>query len=146
LGIELAEVNMTKGQRTWSRRSPKLVKPVIPEDVKADVDKKAQELVETVLKPAHIKPPLKGHQFNYIVDIYTKWYRNYLYFRAKYAVPGPTAISPSFEAKFARLEYVGHNRFNLSFMRHTEQWEEIGEGLSLSQCLAAVKDDPLFYP
>ena len=48
--------------------------------------------------------------------------------------------------KFARLEYVEGNRFNLSYMRHTGEWIEVYPDLSLDQCLATIKDDPLFFP
>ena len=88
----------------------------------------------------------KGKQFNYIVDIYTKWYRNYFYFCAKYACPGPNATSPFFETKFARLEYVGSDRFHLSFMRHTEEWVELYQNLSLNGCLEAIRNEPYFQP
>jgi len=30
-----------------------------------------------VLKPPHVKPPSGDERFNYIVDIYSEWYRNY---------------------------------------------------------------------
>jgi hypothetical protein len=83
------------------------------ENVKADVERKAAELVEKVLKPQHIKPPPEDVRFNYIVDIYTRWRGNYFYFCAKYHSPGPNAISPFFEVKFARLEYVGGGRVKI---------------------------------
>jgi hypothetical protein len=118
----------------------------VPEGVERDLEEKAEALVDTTLKPNHVKPPPKDAHFNYIVDIYTKWHRHYFYFCAKYDCPGPDATSPSFEAKFARLEYIGHDRFNLSFMRHTGQWVELYTDLSVDECLAAVKDDPWFQP
>lgn len=31
------------------------------------------------------------------------------------------------------MEYVGDNKFNLSYMRHTEQWWELYEGLLLDE-------------
>ena len=101
---------------------------------------------DTVLKPAHIKPPAGDERFNYIVDLYSRWYRNYFYFCSKYACPGPNAISLYFEAKFARLEYVGYDRFHLAFMRHTGKWCEIYINVSLDECLAAIRDEPHFLP
>jgi len=137
---------MTKRQKSWVYSPSKAPKPKVPEGVKTDLEKKAEALVDAVLKPNHVKPPPEDARFNYIVDIYTKWYRNYFYFCAKYHRPDPTASSPSFEDKFARLEYVGNGRFNLSFMRHTGRWVELYTDLSVDQCLAAVKDDPWFHP
>ena len=43
--------------------------------------------------------------------------------------------------KFARLEYVCDNNFKLAYMRHTEQWFEIYDGLSLEKCLEVIEND-----
>ena len=137
---------MAKRQKTWIYSLPKQPKPKVPEAVKKNLRAKASKLIESVLKPNHVKPPPEDERFNYIVDIYAKWYRNYLYFCAKYRCPGPNAISPFFEAKFARLEYIGNGCFNLSYMRHTGQWWEIYTELSMEECLAAIRDEPHFLP
>ena len=49
-----------------------------------------------------------------------------------------------FEAKFARLEYIKDNRFNMAFMRYTGEWVEVYPNLSLEQCLTAVENDSFF--
>ena len=135
---------MAASRKRWILSPPRQPKPKVPDGAKADVEAKAQEIIETVLKPDHIKPPPEDERYNYVVDIYTKWYRNYLYFCSQYRSPGPNAISPFFEARFARLEYLGDDNYNLSYMRHTGQWWEIYRDLSLEECLAAVKDEPHF--
>ena len=137
---------MTKRQKRRVYSPSKQPKPKVPKDVKVELKQRADVLVETVLKPTHVRPPPEEARFNYIVDMYTKWYRSYFYFCAKYHCPGPNAIAPSFEDKFARLEYVGEESFNLSYMRHTGRWVEIHIGLYTDECLAVVKDDPLFQP
>ena len=126
---------MASKRKTWAPVSPRRSKPQVPDDIKSILKEKADEIIENILKPEHIKPPPTDNDFNYLVDIYSKWYRNYFYFCAKYNCPGPNAISPSFETKFARMEYVGNERFNLSYMRHTEQWSEIDQELSMLECL-----------
>ena len=80
------------------------------------------------------------------MDLSTKWYRSYFYFCSRYPVSGPNAIVPFFDDKFARLEYIGGDRFSPSAMRHTGQWMEIFPDLSLDECLAAVRDDPWCHP
>jgi hypothetical protein len=137
---------MSKRQKRWVHSPPRSPKPKVPEVTKTEVTKAAEELVEAILKPQYIKSPPKDERFNYIVDIYTKWYRNYFYFCAKYACPGPNAMSPSFESTFARMEYVGDSRFHLSFMRHTKEWVELYQGLSLNECLEAIREEPYFQP
>ena len=133
--------------KTWIYSPPK---PKMPDAVKVELKTKATKLIESVLKPEHVKPPPKNAKWNYIVDLYTKWHSNYFYFCAKYACPGPNALSPFFDIGFARLEYSGgvgrQSRFNLSYMRHTGKWLEIGHGLSLEQCLAEVREGGFFNP
>jgi hypothetical protein len=135
---------MAKGRWVSSTSRSKSTKTGVPDAVKTTVTAKANELIETVLKPKHLKPPPDNPQFNYIVDIYGKWYRHYFYFCAKYNVPGPNALFPSFEAKFARMEYAGSNRFHLSFMRYTGEWVGLYAGLSLDECLASIRDESFF--
>ena len=137
---------MPKMRKMWVYSPPKPPAPEVPERVKIEVQTKADQLIATVLKPKHVQPPPEDNDFNYIVALFSKWYRHYFYFCAKYCSPGPNAIAPYFETKFARLEYAGGNRFHLSFMRHTGEWIQIYPNVSLDECLAAVKDDPWFIP
>lgn len=137
---------MPKARKMWVYSPPKPAKPPVPAALKAEVERQANALVETALKPAFIAPPPADPQFNYLVDIFTKWYRGYFYFCTTYNSPGPYAISPSFESKFARLEYAGGDRFNLAFMRHTGQWVELYQDRTLAECLATIRDDPFFHP
>lgn len=132
--------------KTWVYSPPKTPKVGVPDDLKAEVQRKANELIETVLKPRHVKRSPKNARFNYLIDLSTKWHGSYFYFTSTYACPSPNALSPTFEAKFARLEYAGDNRFNLAFMRHTGKWVELFTGLTLDECLKSVQDDPWFLP
>ncbi|GAC1641853.1 MAG: hypothetical protein NVS4B2_31420 [Chloroflexota bacterium] len=137
---------MTNKRKTWVDSPPKAPKSRVPEAIKRELDAKAGDIVASVLKPKHVKPAPADERFNYIVDIFTKWYRHYFYFCATYRCPGPNALSPSFEVRFARLEYIGAHRFALAFMRHTGQWMQVYPDLSLDECLAAIADEPYFYP
>lgn len=137
---------MANTRKRWVYVPPTPPKPSVPAALKADVATRAGELVEAVLKPLHVKPPPDDERFNYIVDIGTRWYRSYFYVFATYRSPGPSALSPTFEAKFARLEYTGGDRFTLASMRHTGQWTELRYDASLDQCLEAIRDDPWFIP
>ena len=110
------------------------------------VESKAKELVENVLKLKHVLPPATDQQFNYITDIEAKWYRNYFYFISTYACPGPNALSPTFESKFARMEYLGDGKFALYFMRHNGEWVGIFDALSVEESMKAIQDDSWFAP
>ena len=133
-----------KKSLTWLPRPSKPTKASIPETLKAQVDTKAKELVETVLKPKFIQPPPKKPRFNYVIDVAAKWHGSSLYFVSTYACPGPTAISPTFESKFARMEFVGGSKFSLSFMRHTGKWVQLFDGLTVDECVTAIRDDYWF--
>ena len=121
-------------------------KPKVPVWLKAEISARAAEIIETRLKPDNIKPPPKDARFNYLVDIFTKWRRNFFYFCGTYHCPGPKALTPSFEIRFARMEYTGDEKFNLAYMRHTGQWWEILTDLSLDECLQAVVEGGHFMP
>ncbi len=134
---------MTKRQKYWGYSNKKLG---VPESVKIDVENKANELIESFLKPKYIKPPPEDLQYNYLTDISSKWYRNYFYFCNRYNCPGPNAIKPYFDDKFARIEYVGNNTYNLSYMRHTGKWHSVFYELKLEECLHEVRENPIFQP
>ena len=48
---------MAKRRKTWAYGPDKAPKAKVPENVKQDLEEKAEVLVQTVLKPRHIKPP-----------------------------------------------------------------------------------------
>jgi hypothetical protein len=137
---------MAKPRKMWMIRPVKQGKPSVTASLKTLVETKAKELIENVLKPKHVLPPKKGEQINYIIDIGAKWYRNYFYFFSTYACPGPNALSPSFESKFARMEYLGNDKFALYFMRHTGEWVGIYDALSVDESMKAIQDDGWFVP
>jgi hypothetical protein len=124
----------------WTWAPDRRIKPKVPEDLKAEVQAKADELVERVLKPHYIKPPPKNRDWNYPIDIWTKWHKSFFYFSSTWASPGPNRIAPSFEVRFARLEYVGDRRFNLAYFRHTGQWWQTETGLTLGKCLKLIEE------
>ena len=92
-----------KPKRMWIYSPKKPTPPQVPHDIKAEVESKANELVETYLKPTYIKPPPKDERWNYIIDLFAKWHRSFFYFCSTYACPGPDALPPTFESRFARM-------------------------------------------
>lgn len=139
---------MAKQKKEWVYIPPKKTKPKIPEALKGELTEKANALVESTLKPWKLDFDIsaKEHGFNYVVDIYTKWWRNYFYFCSKYRSPGPNAISDYFESCFTRMEYVGGRRFNLAYMRHTGQWWTVYHDVPLGEGLKRIADEQIFWP
>ena len=136
---------MPKPREPWKIR-PAKKSASVSAPIKAEVEAKARDLIENVLKPKHVQPPPAGEQFNYIIDIGAKWHSKYFYFFAIYACPGPNALSPTFESKFARMEPLGGGKFALYFLRHTGEWVGIYDSLSADECMNAIRDGPWFVP
>jgi len=137
---------MAKAKRGWYRVESKPAKPVVPDSIKTELKAKADALIEKVLFAEHVKPPKKGSDSNYIIEIGCKWHGIYFYFFSIYACPSENAIAPTFEYKFARMEYVGENLFAIAYMRHTEKFWELGRGLSMDVCLKAIVEGGHFLP
>ena len=136
---------MAKPRKPWRISPAKKPKTPLPDLLKAEVEAKAADLIENVLKPKHVLPRPKDGQFNYIIDIGAKWYRNYFYFASTYACPGPNALSPSFESMFARMEPLGGGKFALYAMRYTgKEWVGVLDALSVDECMKAIQDDQWF--
>src|SRR5437763_16896389 len=77
--------------KRWVYSPPKPPKPAVPETLKAEVEAKAKDLIETVLKPKSVKQPPRDKRWNYIIDVGGRWFRSYFYFFSTYASPGPNA-------------------------------------------------------
>ena len=71
---------MPKRRKVWMYCPPKPAKPKVPDSVKEVLSLKAQQLIDQHLKPEHVKPPPKKPQFNYIIDMFTKWHQSFFYF------------------------------------------------------------------
>ncbi len=135
--------------RTWvydPARAFRQSKKPVPPHIQHELERRAQELIDLTLKPRYIQPPPKKTEFNYLVDLFCKWRGPFFYFCSKYCSPGPRALSPFFESRFARLQYAGDDRFNLAYFRHTGQWRELMELLSLEECLDEIRAGGLFTP
>jgi hypothetical protein len=135
-----------KAKRTWIYSPRKPTPPTVPDDLKAEVEARANELIETQLKPRFIKPPPEDRRWNYLTGISAKWHRSFFHLVSTYASPGPNALSPTFESPFARMEYVGDGKFNLAYMRHTGKWWEVYRDLTADECLKSIRDEAIFQP
>ena len=137
---------MKEPREAWNIR-PLKKKIAVSSSIKSEVEAKAKELIENVLKPIHAKPTAADQTSNHIVDITGKWFRGDFIFSSTYACPSPNAIFPSFESKFARMEHLGDGKFALYFMRYTgKEWVGILDQLAVDEAMKAIADDTWFHP
>ena len=127
---------VSRKKKTWVYSPPRKPKPKVPDEIRQALQEKGDVIVEKIFKSEYLKPVPEQLTINHLIDFYTKWYRNYFYFCSKYKCP-PDAYSSSFESKFARIEYIGNNKFELSYMRHTGQWRQLETG-TMDDCLKSI--------
>jgi hypothetical protein len=135
-----------KPKRTWVWAPRKPTPSPVPDDLKADLEARARELIQSDLEPTYVKPPPKDKRWNYLTGISTKWHRSFFYLVGHYASPSPDAISPTFDSPFTRMEYVGAGRFNLAYMRHTGKWWEVYRDLTPDEAIEAIRGHGIFHP
>ena len=111
---------------------------------KARIENLCQPLIEKFKSEYVSKDPNK--EYNYLVDIYIKWHRDYLYFCEKYKSESPNRIVDEFEEKFVRLKITNKDKFDISYMRHTGKWFPIASDLTLNECLEMIEDTPTLHP
>jgi hypothetical protein len=84
---------MARPRKAWSI-PPAKNRASVTATTKTDVEAKAADLIEKVLKPKHVLPPPVEAEFNYVSDIGTRWHGNYFYFIATYTCPRPMRWTP----------------------------------------------------
>jgi len=130
----------------WGYYPDKPKKPKVSVSIKKEISDLALKFINTKLKPKHITDiPLEIDR-NYISNITTKWYRNYFYFTSILKSNHPDLKDKTLEVKFARIEYLNDKCFKLSYMRHTEQWNEVYTESSIEECFNIIESEQLFFP
>jgi hypothetical protein len=104
-----------------------------------------ESLIADVLLPKYL-PEITPSEFNYPIAIYGKWHGNKYRFITRYRSDQPDSFTREFEAPFARLEYVSHDRFDLSYHRHTGEWYCLYQWITLNEALARIADGMHFQP
>lgn len=113
-------------------------------DKKNRIESQCKPLIEKLKSQYVLKNPDK--KYIYLVDIYIKWYRDYLYFCGKYKSENPDRFVDKFEYKFVRFKIIEPDSIEISYMRHTQKWFLIARGLTLNECLKMIEDTPTFQP
>lgn len=134
-----------KSRKIWQQATPRKTSVKVPDALKKQIQEKCDSFIESTLKPQHLNKNSPDLFFGSCEEIYSKWYRNFFYFYALKQFNSSNNPSPV-EIRFARLEYIGDNQFNLAYFRHTEKWWTIQEDISLEECLMEIEINPLLQP
>jgi len=112
---------------------------------KADITRTCQKFIDDVLKPRFL-PVIRPTQFNYPVDIQGKWHGAKYRFLQRYRSGFPENLGEEFDAPFTRIDWIGKNRFDIQWHRHTGQWFCLYRGLPLEAALNAIQTDGHLHP
>jgi hypothetical protein len=112
---------------------------------KASIMVTCQAFIDTVLKP-HFLPVITPTQFNYPVDIQGKWHGSKYRFLQRYRSGFDDNLGEEFDAPFVRLDWIGRNRFDVQWHRHTGQWWRVHQNLSLNAALDAIITNEILHP
>ena len=141
------------GNPSWPRNSRSIgstrprsrPKPAVPKAVKAEVEARAREFIDTVLKPKHVKPPPKDARFNYLADITCKWHGpTSICRRLRLPRPQRHLADLRVEARPPAVRRPGPLRPLLPAAHGAV--DRALPGPALQKCLETIRDDPWFIP
>ena len=112
---------------------------------KISVTAACEHLITNFMKPRFLSE-IRPTQFNYPVDILGKWRGAQYRFIQRYRSGFADNLGEEFDAPFARLDWIGRNRFDIQWHRHTGQWFPLYNGLTLVEAIAAIKADGHLHP
>ena len=130
-------------KKMWMYSPSKRAKNKPSETDKKQVSDFFQSLIDEF--KANIEPP-KNKDWNYITDIYTKWYRNYFYICEKWKSESENRLKDEWESNVVRLEFIKNNEFDFSYFRHTGKWHLVSIGITLEECKQMIMGNPNFQP
>ena len=114
-------------------------------DEKAAITATCQAFIDTVLKPRFL-PEIIPTPFNYPIDIQGKWHGSKYRFVQRYRSGFEDNRGEEFDAPFVRIDWIGHDHFDIQWHRHTGQWFCVHQGLSLKDALHAIETDEILHP
>ena len=135
---------MKRSTKRWMLSPEKDSKTKLSNSDKISIQNYFQPLVDEFKRQYIKENPNK--EFNYLIDVYSKWYQNYFYLCEKFKSEHPNRLVDEFEEKFVRLKFTGVNQFEFSYFRHTGQWFLVADGLTMEDCRDMILSNPNFQP
>lgn len=119
--------------------------PAILEAERIAVTAACQRFIGEFLKPRFL-PVICPTQFNYPIDILGKWHGSRYRFIQRYRSGFPGNFGEEFDHPFVRLDWVGRDRFDIQWHRHTGAWHRLYRGLSLAEALSTIQSNGILHP
>ena len=126
-------------------RKPPEPNAAFSEAEKISVTAACEHLITDFMRPRFLSE-IRPTPFNYPVDILGKWRGAQYRFIQRYRSGFPDNLGEEFDAPFARLDWIGRNRFDIQWRRHTGQWFRLHNGLTLVEAIATIKADGHLHP
>ncbi|HJQ57842.1 MAG TPA: hypothetical protein VJ890_13090 [Vineibacter sp.] len=124
------------------------VKALTAED-KSAIATICERFIAETLKPRFL-PEVRPTQFNYAVDLRSKWRGNKYSFITCYRSGFAENPGEEFDAPFTRLNHVEEHldgiRFNVMWHRHTGQWWRLHAEVPLDEALRLIETVPHLQP
>ncbi len=131
-------------KRGWVHIQEKAAKKKVTDEIKEKITNFFNPLVEEYRE--QIKNIVPNKEYPYAIEVYTKWVQSYFYFGCVLKLDFENRIADKVDDKFARLEFVDNNLFNIAYKRHTGSWFQIATNLSLEEALVCLRNDPMLQP
>ncbi|MBD5657792.1 MAG: hypothetical protein IAI50_21840 [Candidatus Eremiobacteraeota bacterium] len=112
---------------------------------KTAVTAACQDLIEGFLKPRFLAA-IRQTEFNYPVDILGKWHGTKYRFVQRYRSGFQDNLGEEFDSPFARLDWIGRDRFDIRWHRHTGEWYLLHCNLSLADAIDTLKSNGILHP
>lgn len=125
--------------------TPKRHLELPPDDERMAIIAACDNFIAQVVKPRFL-PSVRPTRFNYPVDLYGKWHGGRYRFIQQYRSGYADNPNREFEAPFARFDYLGPDRFDVMWPRHTGQWWRLYHSVSLLDALHHVEHDGHLHP
>jgi hypothetical protein len=119
--------------------------PNISQAEKMAITVACQRFIDEFLKPRFL-PVICPTEFNYPIDILGKWHGTRYRFIQRYRSGFPENLSEEFDTPFVRLDWLGQDRFDIQWHRHTGAWHCLYRGLSLAEALNTIQSNGILHP
>jgi hypothetical protein len=117
----------------------------VPDFIKHQVTARGNELLSRRFKVVpENQASARRFGFNYVIEVYGEWRGKSYYLCVKYRTSRGTP--EEFLVRTTRLTHTGNGRFDLAYFRHTDRWQPVYEGLTVSECFETIEQEEIFWP